>query len=156
MKIYYLIIAAAFVMDQLSKFLIKNSLEMYEKIRVIDDFFYITYVENDGAAWSLLRGARWFFVSVTIILIIFIYIYMRRNKNRLLRTSAALIIGGGLGNLIDRIISGRVVDFIDMYFFGYDYPVYNLSDSFTVIGTILLGLYIIRLEGAKRNDTQST
>jgi signal peptidase II len=156
MKIYYFIIAAAFALDQISKYFIKKSIEMYEKIRIIDDFLYITYVENDGAAWSLLKGARWFFVSITILLIIAIYIYMKRNDNKLLRIAAALIIGGGLGNLLDRIIYGRVVDFIDMYFFGYDYPVYNLSDSFTVIGTILLGLYIIRFEGAKKNDPQNT
>ena len=150
MIIYYLMIAIAFILDQASKISIRNSFHLYEKKEIISNFFYMTYVENTGAAWSLLRGGRWFFVSVTAVMIIVLFIALFKVKHKLFRTSAAIIIGGGLGNLIDRILYGHVTDFIDTYFWGYDFPVFNLSDSFVVIGTILLGIYILKSEGAKK------
>lgn len=150
MIIYYLVIALAFILDQLSKIFIRNSFDLYEKKEIISNFFYLTYVENTGAAWSLLRGGRWFFVSVTAVMIIVLFISLFKIKHKLFRTSAAIIIGGGLGNLLDRILYGQVTDFLDTYFWGYDFPVFNLSDSFVVIGTIILGIYILRFEGAKK------
>jgi signal peptidase II len=150
MTIYYLIIALAFIFDQLSKMIIKNNLNMNDNIEVIRNFFYITYVENTGAAWSIFQGARWFFVAMTVIMIIILLRYLYKVNNKCFRTAASLIIGGGLGNLLDRVISGRVTDFISLNFWGYGFPVFNISDSFVFIGTIILGIYVLAYEGTKR------
>ena len=150
MIIYYIIIATAFILDQISKIVIRNNMDLNESMTVIKNFFYISYVENTGAAWSMFQGARWFFVSITVIMIIIMFRYIYKIKNRSFRTAASFIIGGGLGNLLDRVLTGRVVDFIDLNFWNYDFPVFNISDSFVTVGTILLGIYIIRHEGSKK------
>ncbi len=149
MILYYLIIALTFLVDQLSKIMIRNSFDLYQKKEIIKNFFYLTFVENTGAAWSLLSGGRWFFVSVTSVMLIALFISLFKIKHKLFRSAAAIIIGGGFGNLLDRILYGQVTDFLDTYFWDYDFPVFNLSDSFVVIGTILLGVYILKFKGAK-------
>jgi signal peptidase II len=150
MTLYYIIMILCFLLDQISKAIIRNNLDVYESVTVIRNFFHITYVENTGAAWSILQGGRWFFVSVTVIMIIIFFIYLYKVKNIWFRTAASLIIGGGFGNLTDRIISGKVIDFIDLNFWSYDYPVFNISDSCVFIGTIVLFIYVLRHEGPKK------
>jgi signal peptidase II len=150
MTVYYVIIALAFILDQISKIIVRNNLNINEDIEVIRNFFYITHVENTGAAWSIFQGARWFFVAITVIMTIVLIRYLYKIKNKCFRTAAALIIGGGLGNLLDRVITGRVTDFISLDFWGYGFPVFNISDSFVFIGTIVLGIYVVVFEGTKR------
>jgi signal peptidase II len=153
--LYPLIIIAALISDQLTKQLITSSMHINESTQVIKGFLYITYVENTGAAWSLFQGGRWFFVAITSVMMIILTILLIKNPHKLFRVSAAMIIGGGLGNLIDRIKRGSVVDFIDLYFGSYSFPVFNVSDSFVTIGTILLCFYVIIYERIKKDAPKS-
>lgn len=152
---YPLIIIIALISDQLTKQLITSSMQINESTQVIEGFFYITYVENTGAAWSLFQGGRWFFVAITSVMMIILAILLIKNSHKLFRISAAMIIGGGLGNLIDRIKIGSVVDFIHLYFGSYSFPVFNVSDSFVTVGTILLCVYVIIYERTKKNAPHS-
>ena len=128
------------LLDVISKLLISNYLEVYESINIIGDFLKFTYVHNTGAAWSLFNDKSFMvlIISVIIILIIGYYIYKNKPNNRIEKFGYALILGGAIGNFIDRVIYGYVIDFIDVKIFNYDYPIFNLADMFIVIGVILL------------------
>ncbi|MGN1399607.1 MAG: signal peptidase II, partial [Erysipelotrichaceae bacterium] len=107
----------------------------------------ITYTCNDGAAFSILKGQRVLFIVMTVLAIgLFVY-YLARNKVKWLeKYSLLLIISGAIGNLIDRILYGYVIDFLDFYIFGYDFPVFNIADSFITIGAIGLIISIFFLD----------
>ena len=140
------------VLDQVSKLLVMNLLS--EPITIIKNFFYLTYVQNKGAAFSILTGERLFLIVISIIIIILLLNYAKKNKpeTKLEYLSMSLIIGGSLGNLIDRIIRGSVIDFLDFNIFGYDFPVFNLADTFITIGVILLLIVINRKEKQNANN----
>ena len=126
--------------DIVSKLIVSNLLEVTESIRVIDNFFYLTYVRNTGAAWSIFSDNTWLvlIVSGLIILGIILYIYKDRPQDKFEKVSYGLVLGGAIGNFIDRIVYGYVIDFFDFYIFGYDYPIFNMADIFIVLGVIML------------------
>lgn len=111
-----------------------------ESIEVIDQFFYITSHRNTGAAWGILEGQMGFFYVITVAVIIFIIYYMQKyaRNSYLLGISLGLILGGAIGNFIDRVFRKEVVDFINTFIFSYDFPVFNIADSALVIGVALL------------------
>ncbi|MGI6608731.1 MAG: signal peptidase II [Erysipelotrichaceae bacterium] len=126
--------------DQISKIVMKaiNSIRS-ESFVVIKDFFYITYAENTGAAFSILKGQRWFFIVLAAVVCVAIVFYLIRSKSKALeKISLYLILAGALGNLIDRIVYGYVIDFLDFYIFGYDFPIFNFADSCITVGATLL------------------
>lgn len=136
-------------LDQLTKnWVIHNlKLDSFESIEVIGDFFYIIHVVNEGAAWGILSGYGWFLIIIALLALVAIYI-MRESLelNKLpMQYAFGLLIGGILGNLIDRLAYGHVVDFLDFHFpisIPYimptgRYPTFNLADSGIVIGTII-------------------
>ena len=114
-----------------------------EKIKVIEGFFYLTFIENKGAAWSILQNGRYFLIILGIIISCVIIYLLTRVHDRLAGISLSFILGGGIGNLIDRIFRGSVVDFLDFYIGSYNYPTFNAADCFIVVGTILLAYYIL-------------
>lgn len=121
-------------------------------LEVIKGFFRITYTCNDGAAFSILKGKRVFFIIMTIIVIFLIVYYLLKNKVYWVeKYSLLLIISGALGNLIDRIMYGYVIDFLDFIIFGYDFPVFNIADSFITIGAIGLFISILFLNKEGKN-----
>lgn len=128
------------LVDQSSKIVMKAISKIHpESFTVIKDFFYITYAENTGAAFSILRGQRWFFVTMALIVSVLIIYYIIKHKPKTLeKISLQLILAGAIGNVIDRIVYGYVIDFLDFYIFGYDFPVFNIADSCITIGAILL------------------
>lgn len=142
MILNFLLFALLAVIDQLTKYLISNSLTLYEKIKVIDNFFYLTHTHNTGAAWSILSGGRFFFIvtASAVVIAIFVYLYKQKKLNLLLKIALILIAAGAFGNLLDRILYGYVIDFLDFYIFGYDFPVFNFADCCLTIG---VGLMII-------------
>lgn len=146
--LYIVTIVVLVTADQFSKFLIVRNITESSKIVLIKDFFNITYVKNYGAGFSIMQNQRFFLTAITIIaLIIFTYLLLKSKNNEVLdRVCYLLIIGGALGNLFDRITLGYVIDFLDFYIFGYDFPVFNLADSFLTIGFFILAISII-LEG---------
>ena len=134
--------------DQISKLLVVNLLTKTDSIAIIKNFFYLTYINNDGAAFSILVGKRIFLILVAIIVIIMLIHYIKKNniQNKLELVSISLIIGGSLGNLMDRVVRGYVIDFLDFKIFNYNFPIFNLADTFIVIGVILLLLKELRKE----------
>ncbi|MDY3830313.1 MAG: signal peptidase II [Erysipelotrichaceae bacterium] len=121
-------------------------------LEVIKGFFRITYTCNDGAAFSILKGKRVFFIIMTIIVVFLIAYYLLKNKVYWVeKYSLLLIISGALGNLIDRIMYGYVIDFLDFIIFGYDFPVFNIADSFITIGAIGLIISILFLNKEGEN-----
>lgn len=143
--IWLAVIFLAVVMDQVTKFWIVQNVAYDTSITVIDRFFYITYISNKGAAWSILQNGRYFFIAATaVISVVLFYILFKKANDNLLKLTLALIIGGALGNLIDRIFrGGNVVDFLSFYFGSYHYPIFNIADSCVVVGTILLAYYLL-------------
>ena len=134
--------------DQITKLLVVNLLTKTNSIAIIKNFFYLTYINNDGAAFSILVGKRILLILVAILVIIMLIHYIKKNniQNKLEIVSLALIIGGSLGNLIDRVVRGYVIDFLDFKIFNYNFPIFNLADTFIVIGVFLLLLKEIRKE----------
>lgn len=140
------IVVAALVLiaDQVAKYLIVANFQLGQSIPLVDGFMNLTYIVNEGAAFGILKGGRWFFLAVTIIIMI-ICICMLIKKtydSKLMFWAISLVLSGGLGNLIDRIFrGGRVVDFLDLAF--SDFPIFNIADCAVVVGACLIALYFI-------------
>ena len=142
MKAYYYWIAAILiVLDQVVKKIISTQVDLYEQISVIGNFFLITHILNPGAAFGILKGASVFFIIVTTIVLAGIIWFMERNKrtgSKLLLTALGLVLGGAIGNFIDRLLYGEVVDFLQFNFGSYTFPIFNIADSGIVIGVGLI------------------
>ncbi len=133
--------------DQISKFFILKYLEIGEKIPVIENFFSIFHIRNRGAAWGFLSEKEWGISILTLISVVasvLILILILRNQNKYIRFFLSLILGGSIGNLIDRIRFNNVVDFFSLKFGNYYFPVFNVADMSIVIGGILLVIFLIR------------
>lgn len=128
--------------DQLTKLYAINTVKPQGTITVIDNFYYFTYVENRGAAFGMLQNQRILFIAVTLIIFaIFGYIlYKYKIEGKVFFTAIVLIFGGGIGNLIDRIFRGYVVDFLQFSFFP---PVCNVADYFITVGAVLLMISVL-------------
>ena len=140
-----LIIIITIFIDQMCKYASTTYLYNKEPIILIENFFKLNYVKNYGAAWGILKNQRYLLVVITILVVISLAIYIKLNRNlyKLSRISIAFIIGGAIGNLIDRVKMGYVIDFLDINFGKvYDFPVFNFADSFIVVGTFLM-MYLI-------------
>ena len=132
-------IIGLFGLDILSKQLIQNNIEIGQSIPIIEGFFDITYVKNTGAAWSILEGKMLFFYLITIIGLIFMIYLLKNIKDNIIEKYAIfMMLAGTIGNLYDRIVYQYVRDFLDFIIFGYDFPVFNLADSFLCIGVFIL------------------
>lgn len=152
-KIKYIIgILIIFVLDQISKLIIMNTIKLNESITIIDNFFKLTYTHNDGAAFGIFGGKTIFILLVSFIILAYLLFELFRNRKKSLITSISLmmIIGGLLGNLLDRIYFGYVRDFLDFIIFGYDFAIFNIGDIAIVLGAILFFISII-LEGNHEN-----
>ncbi len=117
-------------------------------ITVIDGFFNLAYLENRGAAFGILQNKQIFLIIVTSIIILgmLYYVFILKPDSKLLNWSLYLIIAGAVGNLIDRSLLGFVVDFLEFHYKNYYFPTFNLADTFVVIGTGLLIIYILKGE----------
>ncbi len=130
------------IIDQLTKLIIVNSFGLGESLTVIDSFFKLTHVHNTGAAWSVLQGARFVFVIVALLVSLYLIYYLYKNKSlkKYQRFVIILIVSGAIGNMIDRVLHGYVIDFLDFNIFGYDFPVFNFADCCLTIGVILFAI----------------
>ncbi len=135
-----LITIIVFVLDRIAKLYITNNFILFESRSLIGDLVSLTYVQNTGAAFSILQGKRTFFIIMTLIMLaVILYLYKKHlDKNIYSILSVGLIFGGALGNFYDRLIHHYVIDFIDFHFF----PVFNIADMALVIGTIILSIII--------------
>jgi signal peptidase II len=129
-------------LDQITKFLVVNNIPFFSSHIVIGKFIYITRVENRGVAFSLLQNKRILFIPITIVLLlIFAYVF-KKNKNTFFKTTLLFITGGAIGNLIDRIVRGYVVDFFQFHFGSNTSPIFNIADLFILSGSLLLVYFI--------------
>lgn len=151
--IYYVIALFVIAIDQISKWLIVKNMELGTSIPIIDNVLYITSHRNRGAAWGILENKMWFFYIITVIFVAFIVFYMKKyaKTDKLLGISLGLILGGAIGNFIDRVFRQEVVDFIHVYIFSYNYPVFNIADSALCIGVVLIIIQTV-LEGKKAKE----
>ena len=151
--------AALIAIDQLSKYLAYTLLKPVVTVPVITGVFSFTYVQNVGAAFGIFQGARWFFIVVTVAVTAgIIYYYRKLPKARAynkVRFALILIASGALGNFIDRLRNGYVVDFLQVHFL--DFPVFNIADSFVVVGVIffaLLYLFVFKEDKAVKKQAE--
>lgn len=128
--------------DQIIKYFVTVYLQPLGSVTVIDNLFNLTYVENNGVAFGMFSDMRWVFVALTsVLLFVIIFImFKKRPKGKMFYIAAGLIIGGGIGNLIDRIFYGYVIDYLSLSFFS---PVCNFADYCITIGTVLLIIYLL-------------
>src|SRR5690606_9694772 len=139
MKWYEIIATIIVLLDQWSKWLIIRRMEIGESIPVIDGFFHITSHRNQGAAWGILQGQMLFFYIVTTVVIVAIVYYLQKygKNDKWVGISLGIILGGAIGNFIDRLFRQEVVDFLDFYIFNYNFPIFNVADSALTVGVIL-------------------
>lgn len=129
--------------DQITKYLVASNMQLNEQRDFIDGFINFWYIHNKGGAWGFLSDRTWILISITIaaILVFLTLIVKYAGKSRFLFWSSVFIISGGIGNLIDRILHGEVVDFLNFQFF--DFPVFNVADCAVVLGVIMLLIYFV-------------
>ena len=137
--------------DQISKLLVVNLLTKTDSITIIKNFFYLTYINNDGAAFSILVGKRIFLILIAVLVTVMLIRYIKKNniQNKLELVSISLIIGGSLGNLMDRVVRGYVIDFLDFKIFNYNFPIFNLADVCITLGVILLSIHYFKTDYKK-------
>ncbi len=149
----YQICVVSFMIDQFLKFLITYYLKVESSITLIPHFFKIYYLQNKGAAFSSFQGKKYLLILFSLIIFFALARHIRKNKitKKVEIWSLGLIMGGLVGNLIDRLLYGYVIDYLSFTFFGYSFAVFNMADVFIVSGVILLWFEIIKQEiGEKR------
>lgn len=134
------------LVDFFSKYMVSKLMTVNETINLIDNFFRITYVKNTGAAFSIFSNNTILVIIISVVIIGFLlfYIYKNKGNNKLENVSYAFILGGAIGNLIDRLVYGYVIDFLDFEILSYNAPIFNLADTFIVIGVILFLINTLR------------
>lgn len=144
--IYTFIILILVSIDQFTKSIILSYFKLNESKVIIDGFFSLTYVQNFGAGFSIMQNARTTFLIITpLCLIGFVYLLLKSN-DLLSKSALLLMIGGTLGNFVDRLIRVYVVDFLDFIIFGWDFPIFNGADVFLTIGVTLYIVALIKEE----------
>jgi len=143
-------------LDRGTKFLVTNLINLGESIKVIPSFFYLTYVRNTGAAWSILEGSRIFLIIASFIAIVLVYFFMIKDKKieKIEEIGYGVLLGGILGNLLDRVIFGYVIDFFHFIFGSYQFPIFNIADIGIVIGTFIV-IFIMLKEDFHGNKSRT-
>ena len=143
MLVWLWLSALVIVVDQVTKRVIDSAMQLHQTIELVP-YFQLTYMRNQGAAFSFLSGAggwqRWFFIGLAIVASVFIFVWLRKldPSRRREAVAWALVLGGALGNLIDRILYGYVIDFLDVYVGDWHWPAFNVADSAITVGVALL------------------
>lgn len=147
-----------FVLDQASKLWFDNNLNMYQQIVIIPDYFSWTLAYNTGAAFSFLADAngwqRWFFAAIAVLVSGVLVVWLKRLKadETWLALALALVLGGALGNLFDRVVYGHVIDFILLHWQSrWYFPAFNLADSAITLGAILLALDMFKSQKSEES-----
>ncbi|MFQ6861988.1 MAG: signal peptidase II [Beduini sp.] len=139
--IYPIFIVVMIVLDQITKIIAQSVLPFGGTgVKVIDRFFYFTYMTNYGGAWSLFEGHTWIFVIAAVVAVgaLGYFFFKTKPEDKFARFGFALVIAGAIGNCLDRIMLGFVRDFVDLIIFGYDFPIFNIADICIVLGVFLI------------------
>ncbi len=156
MILVFAVAVLCIVIDQVTKYLIASGFAVGEGIDLIDGVFRLTYIKNEGAAFGSLSDYRWIFMTVSTLLIIAIigYTVWKRPKDRLLCLSLGLLAGGGIGNMIDRVALGYVVDFLDFCAFPQLWKwIFNFADVFVCVGTAAMVIWMLKYDGKSDKGT---
>ena len=155
-KLVFNLLIAIVLLDQVTKIVVDQTLPLEQAVPVIENFFSLTYIRNTGAAFGILAESdeffrRTFLIAFSLAAIGFIVIMLQRlpQNEKALITALGFILSGAVGNLIDRVIHGEVIDFLDFYWSGYHWPAFNFADSFITIGVVVI---LFRLATAKGQD----
>lgn len=145
-KKIFIVAIIGIAIDQLSKLLITNTLDLYDKLTVIPNFFSITYIKNTGAAWGILNNNIPLLIAITLIamFVLIKFIVNEKNLNKIDIIAYGMLISGIIGNFIDRVIHNYVIDFLDFRIFGYSFPVFNIADTLIVMSVILMIILMIK------------
>ena len=146
--LFAIISIVGILIDQITKITVDRSMQLFDSIKIIDNFFHITYVRNKGAAFSFLSNASWrlpFFITVSFIaaVVILIAFSKLRDDQKFAHISLSMIFSGAVGNLIDRIRLGEVIDFLDAHWYRHHWPAFNVADSLICVGVFLLAIDMI-------------
>ena len=155
-RLYIFAAAGALIIDQWTKYLVKTNMEIYSSIKVLGDFFSLTYVENSGVAFGMLGSIggdlkRWILSAVVFAAMILVTVYWAREKKKtmLFTLACSLITGGAAGNLVDRVSRGFITDFLEFGTKSWKFAIFNGADTFVTIGVGLFIIYtIISKEGS--------
>lgn len=150
MIVYYALAAVILVIDQITKYVVVNNIDLYEVKEVIPGILSWMYIRNTGAAWSILEGQMWFFYIITFAVVIAVIYIMQKcaKDNWLFSLGLSLILAGALGNFIDRLRLGYVVDMIRLDFMNF--PIFNVADMSLSIGVAVIILYVLLDEKNKK------
>ncbi|WP_186671346.1 signal peptidase II [Sporosarcina sp. BP05] len=147
MFIYYGLAAFVIILDQFTKWLVVKNMELEEKISIADPYLGLLSHRNKGAAWGMLEGQMWLFYIVTVVVAIgIIYFFHKEAKGQpLFEVSLMFLLGGAIGNFIDRLWRKEVVDFVDVTIpvINYDFPIFNVADAALTVGVIMIIIHII-------------
>ena len=157
-RIFLVTVGCCLLLDQVSKYYIDQNFKLYQSLTVIKNFFAITYLRNPGAAFGLLADNSIrlpFFIGVSVIASLGILWYLRRvpASDRWQQLALGLIFSGAVGNLIDRIRLGEVIDFLDVHWYRHHWPAFNLADSAICVGVGVIMLCSLRDERRKKHST---
>lgn len=143
-----LLVTISVLFDRLLKWLITVNLPLYSSVEIIPNFFYLTNVHNVGAGWSILAGYRIVLIVIGItVLVALYYLFIKNKKLTLFETlSYGILAAGILGNLIDRILWGYVIDYLHFHIFGYDFPIFNLADIMIVLSVVAITIKSIEVD----------
>lgn len=152
---YYITALVIILFDQASKWLVVKKMDLYESIPIIDGFFRLTSHRNKGAAWGILQDQMMFFYIITLAVVIGIIYYMQKYAKNTPNQAFALslILGGAIGNFIDRLLRKEVVDFLDVTLIKYEYPIFNIADSALFIGVICILIITFKEERKVKKGT---
>ncbi|MDM5351135.1 signal peptidase II [Lysinibacillus sp. fkY74-1] len=155
---YYGLAAFVVLLDQWTKWLIVKNMEYGERIAVVDPWFGILSHRNRGAAWGMLEGQMWLFSIVTIAVICaIVYFYHKEAKGKpIFQVGLMLLLGGAIGNFIDRLFRGEVVDFVDVLIpiIQYDFPIFNVADAALTIAVVILMIGLIREDKKEKKQVK--
>ena len=156
----YSVACVLLIIDQVLKLLVRSKVELLDEIEVIPSFFSIYHIENTGGAFSLFSGATIVLIVLSVLVLAFLHYFVLTDEamTKWRIFGLGIVIGGILGNLVDRLLYGAVVDFLSFDLFGYGFPVFNIADIGITVGFVILAIGILRRDGnefldrSKRRD----
>lgn len=148
MLLFFLLMAGVILADQLTKILALQYLAPVGSYPLWEDVLHLTYVENTGAAFGMLKDHRWVFLVISTVALggMIVYMFLNKNRHPLETVAVAFIVGGGIGNMIDRVARGFVVDFVDVKCIPFWKYIFNVADIFVCVGCGLFILYVLLYE----------
>ena len=142
----YSVACVLLMIDQVIKIIVRTYMDLHDEISIIPNFFSIYYIENTGGAFSLFSGATILLIVLSILVLAFLHVYVITDEEmtKWRKFGLGILIGGVIGNLVDRLLYGAVVDYLSFSLFGYNFPIFNIADIGIVLGFLVLALNILR------------